>query len=179
MPPIATHQTAIDRKLQKIALDSGESYGNMMELAVTVAEKQYNEFSYMRNKKKQYSSAGAIHSYVSYARAIGLLNVDLGPTKPKQDIRGLESFQQWLGDSVLDYLTQNHCPIHDIEAKVQALLQHTPPKLPTQEKIRSQFSDPPSAVFFRFSLAAIALLRPAVLQAKSRKTILMPGVFEE
>ncbi len=179
MPPIATHQTAIDRKLQKIVLDSGDSYGNMMELAVTVADHQYNEFSYTRDKKKQYSGAEAIHSYVSYARATGLLNADLGSAKPKQDIRGLESFQQWLGDSVLDYLTQKHCPIADIEAKVQALLQLSPPKLPTQEKVRSQFRDPPSEVFFRFSLTVIALLRPAVLQARSRKTILMPGVFEE
>src|SRR6266851_232381 len=179
MPPIATQQTAIDRKLQEIVLDSDDSFGNMMELAVAVADKQYKEFSYMRDKKRQYSSAEAIHSYVSYARSIGLLNGDLGSAKPKQDIRGLESFQQWLGDSVLDYLTQKHCPINEIEAKVQRLLQLVPPKLPTQEKVRSQFSDPPSAVFFRFSLTVIALVRPLLLQAKSRKTILMPGVFEE
>lgn len=179
MPPIGTQQTAIDRKLQRVVLDSDDSYGTMMELAVAISEKEYKEFSYMRDKKKQYSSAEAIHTYVSYARAISLLNVDLGSMKAKPDIRSLESFQQWLSDSVLDYLNQKGCPIHEIEAKVQGLLRHTPPKLPTQEKVRSEFGNPISASFFRFSLTVIALLRPAVLQAKSRKTILMPGVFEE
>jgi hypothetical protein len=153
--------------------------GSMMELASAIRNEEYREFSYLREGKRKYSSAEAIQSYVSYARAINLLDENLEPTRPKQDVRSLESFQQWLSNSVLDYLRSKNCDIKQIEDALQSLLTSNPPTLPTQERVRSKFSSPPSAMFFRFSLATLALLRPAVLQTKARKTILMPGVFQE
>jgi len=177
MSAISTHSTAIDRKLHRVILDANVAFGSMMELAVAIQRKHYREFSYLREGKRRYSSAGAIQSYVSYARALGLLDENLDSSR--KDARSLESFQQWLSNAVLDYLRSKNCDITQIQGAVQALLTSNPPLLPTQERVRSRFSDPPSATFFRFSLTAIALLRPAVLQAKARKTILMPGVFEE
>jgi hypothetical protein len=151
----------------------------MMALAREIATQKYREFSYSRGGKTEFSGAETIQSYVGYARAIDLLDADLGSTQSKKNIRDLQSFQQWLSNAVLDYLRNEGCDIKRIEGAVQTLLQLTPPKLPTQEKVRSQLQDPPSAEFFRFSLKTIALLKPAVLQAKSRKAILIPGVFEE
>jgi hypothetical protein len=180
MPAISTHATSIDRKLHRVILDANASaFGSMMELAGAIEKEHYREFSYLREGKRRYSSAGAIQSYVSYARGLGLLDEKLDSTRPKQDVRSLESFQQWLSNAVLDYLRSKNCDITQIEGAVQALLTSNPPLLPTQERVRSRFSDPPSATFFRFSLTTLALLRPAVLQTKARKTILMPGVFEE
>lgn len=152
MSAIQTPLTAIDRKLHKVVLDSDSSFSSMMELATAVRKEKYREFSYLRDGKIEYSSPGAIQSYVSYARAINLLDGELASARPKQDIRGLESFQQWLGNSVLEYLASKGCDPSKIGDAIQRLLSLSPPELPTQEKVRSQFSDPPSALFFRFSL---------------------------
>lgn len=179
MSAIPSASTAIDRKLHRIVLESSASFASMMELAGEIRKNQHREFSYLREGKRLYSSPGAIQSYVSYARALGLLDENLDAARPKAEVRSLESFQQWLSNSVLDYLRSRNCDIQQIEGAVQTLLTSNPPVLPTQERVRSQFSSPPSAMFFRFSLATLALLRPAVLQTKARKTILMPGVFEE
>jgi hypothetical protein len=176
---IPTH-SAIDRKLHKVTQDANASaYGSMAELAGAISKEKYREFSYLRDGKRMYSSAGAIQSYVSYARAIGLLDENLDSARPKQDVRSLESFQQLLSSSVLDYLRNKNCDLIQIQSAMQALLTSNPPLLPTQERVRSRLSNPTSAMFFRFSLTTLALLRPAVLQTKARKTILMPGVFEE
>lgn len=180
MPAIPTPPTAIDRKLHRVILDAnGTEFSSMMELASAIRKEQYREFSYLREGKRMYSSAEAIQSYVSYARALGLLDENQNAARPKQDVRSLESFQQWLSNSVLDYLRSKGCDITQIEGAVQALLGSNPPLLPSQERVRSRFSNPPSAMFFRFSLTTLALLRSKVLQTKARKTIFMPGVFEE
>src|SRR5882672_1840947 len=105
----------------------------MMELATGIRKHAYLEFSYLREGKRRYSSADAIQSYVSYAKALGLLDENLDAARPKQDIRSLESFQQWLSNRVLDYLRAYNCDISQIESAVQSLLVSNPPVLPTQE----------------------------------------------
>lgn len=180
MSAISTPSTAIDRKLHRIVLDANPSnFANMMALANAIKREKYTEFTYSRGGKTEFSGAEAIQTYVSYARAIELLDSDLGSSRPKKDIRDLQSFQQWVGDAVLDYLDRRGCNIQQIGAVIQNLLRVPPYKLPTREKVRSQFKGAPSADFFRFSLKAVALLRPAVLQVKSRSVILMPGLLEE
>jgi hypothetical protein len=180
MAAISTPSTAIDRKLHRIVLDANPSHSpNMVDLATAIKREKYQEFSYTRSGKTEFSSAAAIQKYVSYAHAIELLDSNLGSSRLKKDIRDLQSFQQWLGDAVLDYLSRKGCNTQQIGNVIEALLHAPPYKLPTREKVRSQFKDPPSEDFFRFSLKIVALLRPAVLLVKSRSVVLMPGLLEE
>ena|SRR6266853_2857647 len=180
MAAISGAQNEIDRKLHRIILDAdpGE-FKNMLSFARYIQRQKYTEFSYSRAGRTEYSGAGTIQHYISYGVALGLMDGDLTPTKPKKDVRSLESFQAWLSDTVFQYLDDKGCGIDQIADKMQILFQSAPYRLPTPSKIRSLFNNPPSPIVFRLSLRVMSLLRPKAIQVKSRGVILIPGTVEE
>ena len=180
MTLVATSPNEIDRKLHRIILDANPSeFTNMMALARSIAREKCVEFSYVRTGKTEHSGATTIQHYISYASEVKLLDGDFSPTKPKKDVRSLESFQQWLSDTVYQYLTDHACAVEQIADKTQFLLQAAPHKLPTPDKIRALIKSAPSAMVFRFSLKIVSILRPKAFQLKTRRIILIPGTLEE
>jgi hypothetical protein len=180
MPAVPTGPTEIDRKLHLIVLQSSPGqFRNLIALARSIGEGQYEEFSYQRADKTEYSNAGTIRSYVAFARQIGLLGDNLGPMRNKSDITDLESFQQWLSDRVAQYLIDVGCPPAAISETIVGLLASTPPLLPSQENVRARLRNPPSEFDFRLCLKIVARFRPSVLKLVSRRVILMPGVLKE
>jgi hypothetical protein len=170
----------IDRKLHRIILDSNASdFTDMMSLAKHIESQKPTEFSYFRDGRTRFSGAETIREYISYASAVGLLDPNLAPTRPKKDVRSLESFQQWLSDTVFQYLATKGCAITQIANKIPTLFSTSPYRLPTLGQVRSLFATPPSPRVFRHSLRIMALLRPNAIQVKSSRVILIPGTVEE
>lgn len=180
MATISTAPNEVDRKLHRIVLDSNPAQlTNMAALARFIEEEKHIEFSYSRAGKTEFSSANTIKTYVSYARAIGLLDGDLAPTQLKKDIRSLENFQQWLSNAVVQYLTDNNSAIPQIATVIQASLQNVPYTLPTPQNVYEWLKSPPPAPTFKLSLKIISLLRSSTLQVRSRRVILIPGAIED
>lgn len=179
MAAISTAVNEIDRKLHRIVLDTDRELTTMMALARSLEEEKYDEFSYTRDEKTEYSSANTIHTYVSYARTIGLLNGNLEPTQPKSDVRSLENFQQWLSDTVVQFLSENNSSLPQIRDAMLAALGKIPRILPTLESVHARLTNPPPPLVFRFSLKIVTLLRPNALQLRSRRVILIAGILEE
>jgi hypothetical protein len=91
MAAIPTASNEIDRKLHRILLDSNSAVlTDMSALARSVQRERYPEFAYSRGGRKEFSSAGTIHRYVSFAKNVGLLDGNLASTRPKKEIRALE-----------------------------------------------------------------------------------------
>ncbi len=180
MAAIPTAVNEIDRKLHRIVLDTDpRTLTTMMALARSVEQEQYDEFSYTRDEKTEYSGANTIHTYVSYARTIGLLNGDLEPNQPKPDVRSLDNFQQWLSNTVVQFLSENNSSIPQIQDAMLAALGKIPRILPTLENIHARLTAPPPPPVFRLSLKIVTLLRPNALQVRSRRVVLIAGILEE
>jgi hypothetical protein len=179
MAPIPTGPTEIDRKLHRVVLEANPGqFTNLIALARSIEQSRFPEFSYRRSDKTEYTNADTIASYVAFAREIGLLDENLGPTRPKGDVRALASFQQWLSDRVAQYLSDRGSSPGQIGNAVRRLLNANPAELPSQENIRARLSNPPSPTDFRVCLKIMALLRPKVLEVVSRRVVLVPGVFK-
>jgi len=180
MAATPTTVNEIDRKLHRIVLETDpRTLTTMMALARSVEQEQYEEFSYTRDEKTEYSSANTIHNYISYARTIGLLNGDLESNQAKSDVRSLENFQQWLSDTVVQFLNDNNSSIPKIKDAMQALLGGMPRILPTLENIHTQLTAPPPPPIFKQSLKIITLLRPNLLQVRTRRVVLIAAILEE
>jgi hypothetical protein len=180
MPAVSTAVNAIDRKLHRVVLDSDpDQFKTFAALSRHMTSAKPTEFSYQRFGKTEYSGAESIEGYVSFARDIGLLDGNLQPARPKKEIRGLESFQIWLGDLTMQYLDAKNASVTQIEQAMVDLMQGTPSRLPTQENIRSKLDSPPSPRNFRFALKITALLRSGVVSLASRRLVLIDGIVED
>ena len=180
MPAVPTGVSEIDRKLHRVIMESNPTeFTNMMGLARSMAKVKHREFSYTRARKTKYSSADTIQSYISYARTVGLLDGNLSPTRPKGDVRTLENFQQWLSDTVVQYLADNNSAITRVEDEIRGMLQGVTIELPTQDNVYSRLQNPPPRQVFQMSLRIISRLRPIALRVRSRRIILIPGLIED
>jgi hypothetical protein len=153
-------------------------HSTVAALARQLAQNKLDEFSYTRSEKIEYSSAGAISSYISFARDIRLLDGDLQIARQKKEVRALDNFQGWLADLTLQYLDRNNASLLQLGDLVHELCQRQPHVLPTQEKLRSLISEPPSARSFRFSLKILSLLRSNTIVVASRRVVLLNGIME-
>lgn len=180
MPAVPSGPTEIDRKLHCVVLHSSAGqFNSLIALARSISNARRTEFSYQRDDKTEYAGAESIRSYVAFAREIGLLDKDLGPTRNISDITELENFQRWLSDQVAQYMDRVGCPPAKVSEKIKLLLGRSPSVIPSQENVRSLFEDPPSQFDFRMCLKVTARFRPSVLKLASRRIILMPGVLRE
>jgi hypothetical protein len=151
----------------------------MSGLSRFVQDQEYIEFSYSRAGETQFAGAGTIYRYVSYAKAIGLLDDTLASGKSKRDIRAFGDFQEWLSDLVVQHLNDNNCSVERIREAARALLTAKfPAQLPTPINVRTFLKNPLPPEVFRISLQLVSLLRPNALQVKSRQVILIPKSVE-
>lgn len=179
MAAVATGPTEIDRKLHRAVLEAAPGrYASLIALARAIETGRFQEFSYRRDEQYQFANAETIRFYIAFAREIGLLNEDLGATRPKSQIRTLDGFQQWLSDRVAQYLINRGASPTQITGAVRNLLNATPAELPSQDRVRRRLTNPPAPADFRACLKILALFRPNVLGLASRRVVLIPGVFE-
>ncbi len=127
MAAISTSPNAMDRKLHRVVLEADPNeFKTFVALARHIAKAKPLEFSYQRLGKTEYAGAEAIEQYISFSRDIGLVDGNIEITRPKKDVRSLESFQQWLGDLTLQYLEKKNASLKHIEQSVMDLLQGSP-----------------------------------------------------
>lgn len=165
----------IDRKLHRIVETAdSQKYATATAIGRFLKDAKAQEFSYERGGKTEHAAPTTIARYAIYARDIGLLDASFDCTRPKSEIRSLINFQQWLADSILNYLAQNGASVSDIEKATVALLGKMPASLPTLPNVRQTTGTTLSLADLRLSLRALALLKPKVLSMTSRRLVVTP-----
>jgi len=178
MAAIATGPTEVDRKLHLVVLEASPGrFTSLIGLARSIEQSKLAEFSYRRSDRTEFANAETIRVYVAFAREIGILDENLGPTRPKAQVRSLDNFQAWLSDLVGRYLDDHGSSQQQIADAVRHLLSASPAELPSQEKVRVSLSSPLPPLDFRMCLRIMALLRPHFVGLVSRRVVLVPGVF--
>jgi hypothetical protein len=175
-----TPQTAIDRKLHCIMLKSTSgAFAGPGELARSVQGDKNVEFSYARKGEIFYSGASTVQKYIRFAQAIAILDEDLKPTQKEAVFKPLNSFQNWLGSRVIQYLNTNGCSADQIKDAIRGLLQEETPRLPTPDNVFEKVQRPVSRENFMTSIKLVSLLRPKVFDlAGSRRIIHNDQIFK-
>jgi hypothetical protein len=172
-----SNRRSIDQKLHRIVeASNSQKYPTAMALGRFLKDEKTSEFSYERGGRTEFSASPTIARYAIYARDIALLDGSFECTRTKTDVRSLTNFQQWLGDSVLNYLAENKASVTEIEKAIVTLFTSTPASLPTLANIRLATGTPLSLGDLRLSLRAVALLKPTALSVTSRRLIVTTTV---
>ncbi len=173
MALIPTPPTAIDHKLHCIILKSSSNkFATPNDLARAIVKDKNVEFSYERNGVTYYSGASTVQKYIRYCQAITILDEDLLPLQKNTVFGELDSFQNWLGNKVIQYLSNNKCSSGQIKDAIRGLLQEETPRLPTPDNVLDKLERPVGRDNFMTSVKLVSLLRPKVFElAGSRRII--------
>ena len=173
-----TPYNGIDRKLHVIALSIDPSaYSTKLELARAIEKAKSDEFSRQTVEGTRYVKAGTIVEYITFAESIGVLATDRYCARPKQEIRGLGNFQEWLAELVLDYLNGNKASQANIAEAIFRMFERQPRDLPTIENLHKELKTPLTVKHLRFCLRILGWLRPSVVAVQSRRLYFSPDVI--
>lgn len=177
---VPTPPTEIDHKLHRIVLGAAsQDSASLKDLARTLETEKWPEFSYERDGKTRYTSVSTIAKYVSYARALNLLNDQIKPLGPSASYSGLAAFQGWLADKVITYLANNNCSITAIRQAMQNLLTEVPARLTTPDNVHDKIKTTISREIFKNCIKVVHLLRPRTLRLGSPRLIISSEVLKQ
>lgn len=121
---------SIDSKLYRIFVEAGKrSFPSRRELATHVAKQRFEDFSYVRRSRREYSNWQAVLGYVSLLVNMEMLNSELKPyISAKVTMAG---FGKSLADKATQFAEKVGFSLESIDSKIKDQISQRPAILPT------------------------------------------------
>lgn len=147
------------------------NFDNAIKFADSIAKKELEEFSYIRNNKVQYCEWQTVREYIYFARDIGALTNDL-KVSDEANYNSAIGFKSWIGDVLLEYLEEKGFSLAKLQSSALSLI--SAKKLPTTELLFGELDPNISEKHFRWSLTVLQSVKPLTINV-CRKWIWIPA----